>query len=593
VAAPQTPFTAALERIAHPRRLVPSFVFALAVLVAVGVFTWRSIDRLDETREWVERSHAVLHSMEALDSSLREAAASERAFVITGYQDYRAAHLTAAARAARRLTELGQLVADNPAQARRIDQLEPLANEALEFLRRVVETRRYTSEEAAARLVTSGDGERTLQQVLAALDQAEVEERTLLTQRIEQAGQRTWVIRRNLAIAGIAAGGLLLLAGFLVRRDVHRRVQVAGELTDVSNRLAESVLRAQRRADDIARLAELGQLLQTCQLPEEAYRVIEKAMPSLVRRGGGLFLVNAANTMLEMQASWGEVAQLESVFGPADCWALRRNRPHDFGADPASPRCSHLLGLDHVHSTCMPLMGQGESLGVLVLIEPLDAVAEQNENDEEGEDRRTMLSATAEQIALALANLRLRDSLKSQSIRDPLTELFNRRFLEESLARECRRSIRANRPVSVLMLDIDHFKRFNDTFGHEAGDTVLREFGSLLRSSFRGEDVACRYGGEEFALVLADTSIEGALMRASQLRDQVHQLSITFRRQTLAAISVSVGIASLPYHASTADALLRAADRALYRAKHEGRDRIVVADLSDAAESAMADTGFS
>jgi diguanylate cyclase (GGDEF)-like protein len=284
---------------------------------------------------------------------------------------------------------------------------------------------------------------------------------------------------------------------------------------------------------------------------------------------------------------------MDPMFGPVDCWALRRNRVHEAGLDPSSPRCGHLLGMQNMHTVCVPLTAQGESLGVLVLVEPLAAAerAERELDADEQADRRRTLTATAEQIALALANLRLRDTLKSQSIRDPLTGLFNRRFLEESLERECRRSIRSSRPLSVMMLDIDHFKRFNDTFGHDAGDAVLREVGAVLRSFFRGEDVACRYGGEEFALVLTDTTSDGALARASQLREQVHQLSLSFRRQSLGPVTISVGIATLPLHATTAEALLRVADKALYRAKHEGRDRVILAD-AETTERALADTGL-
>ena len=115
--------------------------------------------------------------------------------------------------------------------------------------------------------------------------------------------------------------------------------------------------------------------------------------------------------------------------------------------------------------------------------------------------------ALAEHIGLALANLRLREALRNQSIVDPLTGLFNRRYLEQTLERECRRAVRADRPLSVIMLDVDHFKRFNDAWGHEGGDAVLKELAGLLRRSFRGEDVSCRYGGEEFVIVLADASL--------------------------------------------------------------------------------------
>jgi diguanylate cyclase (GGDEF)-like protein len=573
---------------------MPAFVFALVVILLVGGLSWRSVDALVATNRLLAATNSIIEHLQSLSIDLRDAEAGQHAFLISGRDEFRTAYEAAAARIPKAIAELRRLVADEPLQTRRLDQLEAAAGRLSAFHRRVIETRRYSGAAQATKVVATGEGYREMNAIRDTLIQAERDERVLLAERAARAEQSARDTMRNFAVAGAAAVGLLLVAAFLVRHDIRERIRVAGELTDVNNRLAGILERAQERADEIARLAELSQLLQTCQLPDEAYRVIERAAPALVRKSGGLFLVNAAG-VLENHALWGEVANMDRMFGPVDCWALRRNRVHEAGLDRASPRCGHLLGMQDMHTTCVPLTAQGESLGVLVLIEPLakaERAAREQDADEQADRRRT-LAATAEQIALALANLRLRDTLKSQSIRDPLTGLFNRRFLEESLERECRRAIRASRPLSVMMLDIDHFKRFNDTFGHDAGDAVLREVGAVLRSFFRGEDVACRYGGEEFALVMTDTSAEGALARASQLREQVHQLSLSFRRQALGPVTISVGIATLPLHASTAEVLLRVADKALYRAKHEGRDRVVLADTTESTEGALADSGLS
>ncbi len=577
----------------HPRRVMPAFVFALAVILLVGGLSWRSVDALVTTNALLGRANRIIEHLQSLSIDLRDAEAGQHGFLISGRDEFRAAYDAAAARIPSDIAELRRLVAGEPL-VRRLDQLEGAAVRLLDFHRRVIETRQYAGASQATELVATGEGYREMNAIRDALVQAERDERVVLAERAARSEQSAHDTMRNFAIAGAAVVGLLLAAAFLVKHDIRERVRVANELTEVNNRLAGILARSQERGDEIARLAELSQLLQTCQLPEEAYRVIERAAPPLVRKSGGLFLVNGAG-VLENQATWGDVAHLDPMFGPVDCWALRRNRVHEAGLDPTSPRCGHLLGMQDMHTTCVPLTAQGESIGVLVLVEPLAAAegAIREQSGDEQSDRRRTLTATAEQIALALANLRLRDTLKSQSIRDPLTGLFNRRFLEESLERECRRSIRSNRPLSVMMLDIDHFKRFNDTFGHDAGDAVLREVGAVLRSFFRGEDVACRYGGEEFALVLTDTTAEGSLGRAMQLREQVHQLSLSFRRQSLGPVTISVGVAMLPHHATTAEALLRVADKALYRAKHEGRDRVVLADTTETTEGALADSGLS
>jgi diguanylate cyclase (GGDEF)-like protein len=176
-----------------------------------------------------------------------------------------------------------------------------------------------------------------------------------------------------------------------------------------------------------------------------------------------------------------------------------------------------------------------------------------------------------------VANLNMRDVLKMQSIRDPLTGLFNRRYMEESLDRELRRTVRKKSSLGVLMIDVDHFKRLNDTFGHDAGDAVLRSLGALLRTHFRGEDIVCRYGGEEFTVILPETSPDIVRQRSIELCEGVKQMRVEHHGQPLESITLSIGVAIYGEHGTTADALVRAADSALYVAKKDGRDRVIVA----------------
>ena len=185
----------------------------------------------------------------------------------------------------------------------------------------------------------------------------------------------------------------------------------------------------------------------------------------------------------------------------------------------------------------------------------------------------------ASQIALSLASLQLRETLREQSIRDPLTRLFNRRFLEESLERELQLATRKKHPIAILFLDLDHFKRFNDTFGHDAGDMVLQSLADLLRSSFRTTDICCRFGGEEFAIIMPESSAQEAAVRANALRSKVKSLRLQYKQQNLGSLSMSAGVAAFPEHASTGDDLLKIADQCLYESKARGRDVVTVASL--------------
>jgi diguanylate cyclase (GGDEF)-like protein/PAS domain S-box-containing protein len=168
--------------------------------------------------------------------------------------------------------------------------------------------------------------------------------------------------------------------------------------------------------------------------------------------------------------------------------------------------------------------------------------------------------------------------LREQSVRDHLTGLFNRRYLEETLERELLRAARKQLCLGIIMLDVDNFKQFNDTWGHAAGDEVLHELGNLLLRQVRGEDIACRYGGDEFIIVLPDATRAVTYERAELICELAEQFPLQFEGQSLATVTLSLGVAVFPEHGATSTGILRAVDAALYRAKHEGRDRVIVAD---------------
>jgi diguanylate cyclase (GGDEF)-like protein len=224
------------------------------------------------------------------------------------------------------------------------------------------------------------------------------------------------------------------------------------------------------------------------------------------------------------------------------------------------------------------MVAQGETLGVLYLDSGrIEEGKAQAPSPTLSEAQERVIKTLAEHLALAVASLNLRAKLRLQSIRDPLTDLFNRRYMEESLDRELRRSARKKLPLSVMMIDIDHFKSFNDSFGHEAGDELLKELARLFRAQLRAEDIACRYGGEEFAMILPEASLEIACERAEQLRLTASSSDFQYRGSKLGSVTISVGVTCYPGHGTTQEALLRSADQALYRAKEQGRNRVVIA----------------
>ena len=380
----------------------------------------------------------------------------------------------------------------------------------------------------------------------------------------------------------------------ILREEAFRNLQVSQQqlsesnmaLISVNRRLEEAhgrlniaLRETEQRAREASRLTELVDILQSCQTTAEAYEVIRTSLAKILFfQSGALCITSASRSMVEAVSVWGDTVGTEKTFTPVNCWALRRGKTH-IVKDPASPmRCTHASGGSAHGHICVPLAAQGETLGVLYLESPSEhAVLSAERPEDRLEALSVFATAAGERISLALANLSLREVLRVQSIRDPLTGLFNRRYMEESLDRELRRASRNNQSVSVLLLDIDHFKRFNDTFGHQAGDTLLRALGDFISKRTRGQDIACRLGGEEFAIILSACSSEAARKRAELLREEVTQLVVQHKGEVLGKIHLSAGVSTFPEHASTAEQLLHDADNSLYRAKTEGRNRVVVA----------------
>lgn len=339
----------------------------------------------------------------------------------------------------------------------------------------------------------------------------------------------------------------------------------------------------ERRAQESALIAEIGDLLQACRTADEAYPIIARyASRLLPKASGALYLVRHAADPAENVVSWGESppSSSEGDVGPNDCWGLRRGRLHAVLLPESEPICAHVDEPYPASYLCVPLIAQGASAGVLHLRQSASQAAAEPLTAE----RQQLASRVAEYIALALTNLNLRDTLRSQAIRDPLTGLFNRRYMEETLDREIRRASRHGTTVGIIMFDIDRMKPINDTYGHDAGDLLLRTLGGVMLNSFRGEDVACRYGGDEFTIVLPEASLVDVWRRAEQLRENVKKLDIKYEGRSVGAITLSIGVAAYPDHGLTAERVLLAADAASYASKSEGGDRIVVGHEAETQE---------
>ncbi|ACO46794.1 diguanylate cyclase [Deinococcus deserti] len=343
--------------------------------------------------------------------------------------------------------------------------------------------------------------------------------------------------------------------------------QMATALELAQHEIADRNIVLERRHREVSQLAELSDALQSCQDKEEGYRILGQALPLLFSGwSGSLLTLKPSRNLLETRAVWGAgvLDTVGTMHDPGSCLALRRG--HTYEPSGLSPSCAHHGG--HAGSyLCIPLLAQSEALGVLQL-------AGAPEDGPLPEHLRSFALTVAQQIALAIGNLGLRETLRQQSIRDPMTGLFNRRYLEETMERELHRATRDQQSVSVLAVDIDHFKKFNDTFGHEAGDAVLLAAAKTMQEYFRAEDIICRYGGEEFIIVLVNAPHEDILARANGFREKIAALTVKHNRQMLGQVTVSIGVATYAEHGTDVRVLINQADQALYLAKQEGRNRV-------------------
>ena len=390
------------------------------------------------------------------------------------------------------------------------------------------------------------------------------------TQWIGEAGNRVDISFAATPLYDLAGN----ITGYnLLAADISQLKQAEDAMRIVNNELSISVANLEQRTRELTLLGEMSSLLQACVKPTEIYhitgQIFSKLFPSMQ---GILYEIPASRNQLESITSWNYLEIFTHRFRMDECWAIRRGFTHYVDQPNTNLICQHVSDEkgEQFQYLCVPLIAQGEALGLIHLRCISSATTISREIQQ-------LAEAAAEQIAMTLSNVKLREVLRQQSIRDPLTGLFNRRYLDETLRREIERCRRDQVPLSVLMIDIDHFKQFNDTYGHGAGDVVLKSLGQLLSDSMRSGDIACRYGGEEFTCILPGASLEVANRRAEQLRIDVRRLTVDHAGQVFGPLSLSLGIATFPRHGVDSHTLLTAADTALYRAKQHGRDRVEVA----------------
>lgn len=593
----------------------------LATMAGLVFWTIGAVDRAVSARR---DARELLLQVELVLSDLRDAETGQRGYLLTGIESYLVPFQSGTQSIPERLSELKLATSAVGQLSRRVARLEELSQEKIAELQQTIALRRDQGFEAAHERVMNGRGKQLMDQAAVLVNEIKAIQRATIDQRtveLKQIHQRLIV---GLVVGTLCVAACILLTNGLIVRSLGRPLEslrkgigriAGGDLTreievhgkDELNQLAQAFnsmmadLRVERSSrqeaeEEVARGAvalrahgvELEQRSRTIDLlgrmanrlpgskdEDEFVEVIERFAPQILPDArGALYVLSNSQTLLRRIGEWNNPTGSAAEFTPSGCWGLRRGQPHIIMDAASDIVCPHVQAEELMGYRCLPLVAQGETVG-LFYIEERQGEVSVNEQD---------LRALTETVALSLVNLRLQEKLRNQSIRDPLTGLFNRRYLEESLELECSRAERSKQPISVVMLDVDHFKRFNDTFGHDAGDLVLKNIGELLKRSVRQGDLACRYGGEEFVLVLPGTPTPEAVDVATRIREGVRRIEVVYRNQSLGTITASLGLAVYPTAGQTPAELIEAADKMLYAAKNAGRDRVKLFGENDPAQ---------
>ncbi|WP_022674592.1 diguanylate cyclase [Novosphingobium sp. B-7] len=564
---------------------------------------------------WLDHSSRVLRTANHALGSLRVAESGQRGFTLTHNPDFARAVGPALAAARRDSAELVTLTTDNGEQNERARQLQVLVNGRADTLEATANLARRGAFDQARAATAAGRGLELMQLVDAKVNDLLLDERALAGDRMA-AGEQLLRVTRWLVILGTPLTLLMLalVARSLIlriRRPVgamlavmgdlgagQRHARISGEmgsreferLASGYNAMADELQRAvanqaeaaenlraanaalshnadtlRERGEVIEILGGMAHRMQAARTDDELAAIIRVFVPRVLPQiPGALFVHNNSRNLLVPTATWGGLESEQAGFAPEECWALRRGQSHYVDEPGSDIVCPHVgAGADHYH--CEPLLAGGEVIGVLYLKGTI------------GTESRFRLAVLSENIASALVNHRLQRGLREQTIRDPLTGLFNRRYLEETLALEMARASRSGAPLTVVMCDIDHFKRFNDEFGHDAGDQVLQTVAAELRRRFRDGDVVCRFGGEEFVVIAPATDANVLSARVEEVRQAISLLTVRQGERALGSVTMSFGLATwAPGMDREGVALLKAADAALYAAKRDGRNRLVI-----------------
>lgn len=541
--------------------IVAAALASLLFAAGAGLFLYRTTQGLIASSTWLEHTKDVLAAVQSASLQVERVGTASRLYTLTKDEEQLNAARSNASAFSTSVVHLRSMVADNQNQTANIEALEQCSADLTRELEKLKTDNLMPREQMLA-----------CRQTIGLINE---QERRLLKTRTDASEKSSFLsVAEEIGFVTLSITAIVVLFVMLLRDALFRRK--ASLLTETVNReLALSVKTLEDRAQETRLLTNARNELQLCVDVDQLYRAAVISLGHLVPgTAGSLCMINNSRHMVETVAGWGAETtrfHLPEVFATQTCCGLRSGSPRWRRAGISEIHCDHFAGTPADSYLCIPMVAQGETIGFLYIETATPDAVLLVEQRLEGVQQLLQLTG------MAVASLQLRTKLENQSIRDALTGLFNRHFMQIALERELALAFRRQNSLAVMMLDVDHFKRFNDRFGHAAGDAVLKAVANVFQTSIRAEDIACRYGGEEFSIIMPDVSLAGAFERAENIRLAI--AAIRWGADTAPGdVTISIGVAMYPKDGTDAEHLLSVADQALYRAKHAGRNQVMLSE---------------
>lgn len=558
-----------MNKFIQPKYLNTFFVAIIASILAAAIINYRQMDKVLIAHSWVTHTYKVIEENETVLAQLFDLESSTRGFLISGNQSFLENFEQKKTNLFISYNALEQLTKDNPIQHQYLLELKDLLEERLNVLAISTTLKKEGKLQSTYGTEMVAKGQKLTAEIQHKNKQIYDEETELLERRESE----TIHSFNNTVYFTIIITLLSIIILIVILIIFNKLINTSKNANDQLNATYKAL---QTQSNEMLIINNMDSFLSSSYSITETMQILASYLKKLLPNSNGiLFLMKASANYLENYCHWGTPLLNENIFVPSQCWALRQGTIYSYIDANTNIACPHNVNITSPPYLCVPLLAQNELIGLLY-IEIDNAQIDAIQAKELLKQYQAIIQNIAGQIAMSISNIRLHEVLKTRSTRDPLTNLYNRAYLLDTLERDIERAKLQNIPIGIVMMDLDHFKNINDRYGHATGDQVLQKVAALITENIKQGDIISRYGGEEFLLVLYNNDTETVLKRIEELRKRISELEF-FADQGTFNVTASFGISMFPEQFSEGPEvlqnLIKASDTALYESKHAGRNR--------------------